>query len=70
MDMSNTAVSSSPIITTQCADEQSKKKCRRQRKDLYRLKMYGLEIPNLHCLKSYKIRNTFTNFETYLFVEL
>ena len=25
----------------------------------------GLEILNLHCLKSYMIRNTFANFEIY-----
>ena len=24
---------------------------------------HGLEVPNLHCPKSYKIRNTITNFQ-------
>ena len=24
---------------------------------------HGLEVPNLHCLKSYKIRNTIINFQ-------
>ena len=39
-------------------------------RDLCRVVERGLEILNLHFLKFYKIRNTFTNFETYLVVEL
>ena len=46
---------------TQCTDKKSKKSVERQ--NLCRVVEHGLEVSNLHCLKSYKIRSTITNFQ-------
>ena len=54
----------------QCDDEQSNQSVEDKNRAFYWVTKHGLEILNLHCLRSYLIRNTFTNFETYLVLEL
>ena len=56
---------------SQCTEEKSNEsQDGRHERDLRRVVEHGLEVSNLHCPKSYKTRNTFTNFKTYLLVEL
>ena len=37
--------------------------CERETQEICRVVEYGLDVLNLFCLKSYKIRNIITNFQ-------